>query len=336
MSEPLTAPQPEPEQEAPVAAAPVRAAAGRRRRLALLVSAVLLLLGGLVVWASQRPWVLGRVGEEVASSVTASMEGGRMRLGGLSGSLLGPIELTGVALEDDRGVAVVKVAKVRLDYHILPLLSRRLVVTELAVEGFEADGVIEADGGLNLGRLFKASPASASRLPMSLSVEALKVAGSSLSIRDGRNGLARVVALRELALAGSATVSREWAAAFELERLGLRWRVGGVQAELPLELRQMSLISDTSGLRAVVSRLAVSDTELWISCACDAGDRARCAVWDGGDFAAEGEHLAGTCRRACPRGQAAETAGVVGAARRTGGAGGDSSGGCICGEAGGL
>ncbi len=263
MNELLTAPQPEPEQEAPVAAAPVRAAAGRRRRLALLLLAVLLLLAGVVVWASQSAWVLGRVGEEVASSVTASMAGGRMRLGGLSGSLLGPIELSGVALEDGSGVAVVKVAKVRLDYRILPLLSRRLVVTELAVDGFEADGVIEADGGLNLGRLFKASPASASRLPVSLSVEALKVAGSSLSVRDGRNGLARVVALRELALAGSATVSRERAAAFELERLGLRWRVGGVKAELPLELRQMSLISDALGLRAVVSRLAVSDTELF-------------------------------------------------------------------------
>ena len=262
MSDLLTDPQPEPALEAPLPPVPPRKVV-RRRRAVMLLSAVSLLLAGVVAWASQSPWVLGRVGEEVASSVTGSMAGGRMRLGGLSGSLWGPLELSGISLDVGSGVAVVKVAKVRVDYRILPLLGRRLVVTELAVEGFEADGVIEADGDLNVGRLFKPTAPTTERLPLSLSVEALKVDGSSLSIRDGRNGLARVVALRELALVGSATVSRERAAAFELERLGLRWRVGGVKAELPLELRQMSLISDASGLRAVVSRLAVSDTELF-------------------------------------------------------------------------
>jgi autotransporter translocation and assembly factor TamB len=235
----------------------------RRRRLLMLLSAMALLLAGMVAWASQSAWLLGRVREEVSAAVTGSMAGGRMRLGGLSGSLWGPLELSGIALEDGSGVAVVKVAKVRVNYRILPLLNRRLVVTELAVEGFEADGVIEADGGLNFGRLLKPSAPSAARLPVSVSVQALKVEGSSLSIRDGRNGLARVVALRQLALSGAATVSRDRAAAFELERLGLRWRVGGVRAELPLELRQMSLLSDASGLRAVVSRLAVSNTELF-------------------------------------------------------------------------
>ena len=262
MSDLLTEPQAEPELEAPPEPVPERKVARRRRGL-MVLSALALLLAGVVAWALQSSWLLGRVSDEVSAAVTGSMAGGRMRLGGLSGSLWGPLELSGIALEDGSGVAVVKVAKVRVDYRILPLLSRRLVVTELAVEGFEADGVIEADGGLNLGRLFKPSPPSTARLPVSVSVEALKVDGSSLSIRDARNGLARVVALRQLTLSGAATVSRDRAAAFELERLGLRWRVGGVEAELPLELRQMSLLSDVSGLRAVVSRLAVSDTELF-------------------------------------------------------------------------
>ncbi len=260
MSELLTDSAPAP--EAPLQPLPERKVV-RRRRVLMVLSAMALLLAGLVAWASQSAWLLGRVGDEVAAAVTGSMAGGRMRLGGMSGSLWGPLELSGIALEDGSGVAVVKIAKVRVDYRLMPLLRRRLVVTELSVEGFEADGVIEADGGLNLGRLFNATPPSTERLPLSVSVEALKVDGSSLSIRDGRNGLARVVALRQLALSGAATVSRDRAAAFELERLGLRWRVGGVKAELPLELRQMSLLSDASGLRAVVSRLAVSDTELF-------------------------------------------------------------------------
>lgn len=260
MSEPLTDASPAP--EAPLQPLPKRTVERRRRGLMVLF-ALALLLAGVASWALQSSWLLGRVADEVAEAVTGSMAGGRMRLGGLSGSLWGPVELSKIALEDGSGAEVVKVARVRLDYRLMPLLRRRLVVTELSVEGLEADGVIAADGGLNLGRLFKASPSSTARLPVSVSVEALKVEGSSLSIRDGRNGLARVVALRELALSGAATVSRDRAAAFELERLGLRWRVGGVKAELPLELRQLSLLRDASGLRAVVSRLAVNDTELF-------------------------------------------------------------------------
>ena len=167
MSDLLTDPQPEPALEAPLPPVPPRKVV-RRRRAVMLLSAVSLLLAGVVAWASQSPWVLGRVGEEVASSVTGSMAGGRMRLGGLSGSLWGPLELSGISLDDGSGVAVVKVAKVRVDYRILPLLGRRLVVTELAVEGFEADGVIEADGGLNFGRLFKPTAPTTERLPLSL------------------------------------------------------------------------------------------------------------------------------------------------------------------------
>jgi hypothetical protein len=167
LSDLLTDPQAEPELEAPREPMPSQKVV-RRRRLLMLLSAMALLLAGMVAWASQSAWLLGRVREEVSAAVTGSMAGGRMRLGGLSGSLWGPLELSGIALEDGSGVAVVKVAKVRVNYRILPLLNRRLVVTELAVEGFEADGVIEADGGLNFGRLLKPSAPSAARLPVSV------------------------------------------------------------------------------------------------------------------------------------------------------------------------
>ena len=139
MSDLLTEPQAEPELEAPPEPVPERKVARRRRGL-MVLSALALLLAGVVAWALQSSWLLGRVSDEVSAAVTGSMAGGRMRLGGLSGSLWGPLELSGIALEDGSGAEVVKVAKLRVDYRLMPLLRRRLVVTELAVEGFEAAG----------------------------------------------------------------------------------------------------------------------------------------------------------------------------------------------------
>ena len=254
MSDPV---QPE---EAAEAVAPVRR---RRGAVAAAVAVAAALLVALAMWAAQSRWVMERLSGRVSDTVTAAMEGGRMRLGGMSGSLFGPLALEGIALEDGSGVTVLKVAKVQVDYQLLPLLSRRFVVSELTVDGLEVDGVIEGDGGLNLGRIFKPSPPSAERLPVALAMQSLTVKKGRFSLRDARNAMARVVTLRQLEMTGSATVSRDRAAAFELDRLGLRWRIGGIEAELPLELRQMSLLSDATGLRAVVSRLAVRNTELF-------------------------------------------------------------------------
>ena len=99
----------------------------KRLAIALLALLLLLMLG---LW-----WLLGsEAGLRFALARASGLTGGALSVRQASGRLAGPLQLQGLHYADGHGLDV-RVADLRLDAHLWPLLSRRLHVDRLDVRG---------------------------------------------------------------------------------------------------------------------------------------------------------------------------------------------------------
>jgi translocation and assembly module TamB len=97
-----------------------------------LVLLLLLLLLALGLW-----WLLGsQAGLRFALARAGGFTGGALTVQQASGSLAGPLQLHGLRYADGKGLDV-RIASVRLDLHVWPLLSRTLHVGALNVQGVD-------------------------------------------------------------------------------------------------------------------------------------------------------------------------------------------------------
>ncbi|OOG60977.1 pathogenicity protein [Rhodanobacter sp. B05] len=110
--------------------------------------AVLLLLVAAALW-----WLLGTgTGLRFALARAEGATHGALHVQQAHGRLIGPLELVGARYDDGKGT-VVKVAKAQLDLRFWPLLSRRLHVLALDVDGVDVALPKSTDEGSSSGSM---------------------------------------------------------------------------------------------------------------------------------------------------------------------------------------
>lgn len=164
------------------------------------------------------------LGTQVARAVADRIvpPGLEFSVGRVSGSWIGSLTMTDMALTATDGSEVVRVDTLEVSYDLLPLLSRRIRLNDVEVVGARTSLVRRGDGAIGLsgaspGR--SASPQSASD-PWALSLGSLRIDGAmgQLSTPAAPEGSAEQSANApssdslQAAAPGTATVSEMWAA----------------------------------------------------------------------------------------------------------------------------
>lgn len=121
-------------------------------RVLLGIVAVLVLLVGGVLAALHTPWGREQVRGQVVSLLEDSFAGD-VRIGRITGSILGEIVAHDVVIEDREGRPAIRAARVRVDLALLPLLGQEARFYEIVAEGLVVEGRPLPDGTLNLAAL---------------------------------------------------------------------------------------------------------------------------------------------------------------------------------------
>jgi len=152
------------------------------RRVALRVALVILALVvvgiGTALAALHTPW--GR--EKLRAQLEAVMDdsfAGDVRIGGLSGSVLGDLVLYDVVIDDLEGRPAIRVARLTVDVGILPLARKEVRFYQTTVAGLIVDGRPLRDGRLNLSALMEKKEEKGA---WNLVLDDLDVPGAQISI----------------------------------------------------------------------------------------------------------------------------------------------------------
>ncbi len=220
------------------------------RRTTLQLGVVLLILLG----GTQTSFFRDAVREQLVPTINESLDG-RLKVGGLEGSLLGGLELTDVEVYDARDNLVARVDRAKASYSLFELTSRRLALEEIEVTGGLVVVRAYPDGELNVGLIAKPSDEPPAEGPGAVSVHigALTLSDAHVLYVDERppaedapelpEGLAPLAARLDGAVdGGAAEVAKAWAA--DASALTERAQVGvpraaallGVSGEVALDI----------------------------------------------------------------------------------------------------
>lgn len=161
----------------------------RHRRLT--VSSLGLLLIALFAYQSRADILLDPLRDFLVQTVTKIISkslNGTLEVGALRGSLLSAPTLHEVVLRDAEGNTVGQIDEIRLAYDLKTLLKKRLTVRQVEIIRPQIRLVQEANGRLNLDRLFRATPSEAPAEPPEESGGGLPFALviENAHIRDGQ------------------------------------------------------------------------------------------------------------------------------------------------------
>lgn len=165
--------------------------AARRGRKVLIGAAVLgLALVGAEQWLETErgnAWLC----DQLESLVTSSMGEGRLQIDGLSTNVVSHLELRGVRLLDGSGRAVVELPRVEAKYNLRTVLAKAVVVEQVLVESPVVDLRTDADGALDLLRMFPSEEDSApsTGLPGTLIVRDARITAGTVGYHDASMGL---------------------------------------------------------------------------------------------------------------------------------------------------
>jgi autotransporter translocation and assembly factor TamB len=126
--------------------------------------------------------------QAVVSSLSTSLQG-TIEIGTVRGSLLSGPVVQHIVLKDTHGAIIGQIDEVRFSYDLLALLRRRLLVHAIDIIAPRVTIMQEADGGLNISRVFApaqprspAQPAASSGLPFAIVVEDVRLRDGEITL----------------------------------------------------------------------------------------------------------------------------------------------------------
>ena len=122
-----------------------------------VVVVVALLVAVAVAWLTQTAAGRATLLKVVVSEANASQFRGTLSVERATGPVFGTLGLDGVRLVDTSGQSVVAVERLEVRYGLVALLSRRVEVSSLTVDGLDMAVVAAADGSLNVEGLLQPS-----------------------------------------------------------------------------------------------------------------------------------------------------------------------------------
>ena len=253
---------------------PPKSKGGRVSRVARRTTLQIAVVAALLLAATQTSFFRDAVREQLVPTINESLAG-RIKIGGLEGSLLGGLELEDVEVFDSRGNLVARVERAQADYSLIDLASRRLSLGTIEASGGLVIVRQYSDGALNVGLIAKPSDEPAAEGPSAISVHigALTLRDAHVLYVDARlaedtaelpEGLEALAARLDGAVEGSpAELARAWGK--DAAGLSERAQVGAPRAAALLDVAATLdvTIARSGDIEATVkslSAVALADT----------------------------------------------------------------------------
>ncbi|HTM21778.1 MAG TPA: hypothetical protein VL172_14750, partial [Kofleriaceae bacterium] len=225
-------------------------------RWLLVLVAVVIALAGAAIAALHTDW--GR--EQLRRRIEAALDQrfvGDVRIGRLEGSVFGELTLRDVEIDDAEGQPAIRVAALRGDLALRPLLDHEARFHWLVAEGLQVDGRRQADGTLDLSHLLVPSEEPRG---WDVTVEDLQIPDARVTITGGAQDPLHV---DDLDVTGSLSAPRTGPLEATVNGTGA-WRERGVVARLDAELRQEEQTTHIARLDAGLGELQVHAREVSI------------------------------------------------------------------------
>ena len=229
-----------------------------------LVSGIILglLLVGAFGYLTQTRAGRALVAGQVLGVVNGGVLDGELTVAEIS-SIWPRLRIEEVALTDTDGFPAASVRSIEVEYRLLPLLRREIVLERVSIVGANARVRIRADGSLNLARLLvERPPGSAPTGPgWRIAIEEVEVRESGGSLRDARNADARLLILTDLSIDGQVHVD----GGVEVSVESLDARLGyplDLDARVPIGLEEVTMAMAGGTINFGTSRIRFGATTL--------------------------------------------------------------------------